>query len=154
MAERLLKHLNMEGSKKVISPIAIHALNEALTNIYWYKGELRNFLTQTLSDTTILSQLNWENYKRNIVSSLINFLVKHQDTYKNDLLRIMSEVCKMNDFSHLERLEDGKSKAKIAKQSVEALRSQMIGHKDLVEELKKQDERRKDAFEKTSLLHC
>lgn len=139
----------MEGPKKIISPIAINALNEALTNIYWYKGELRSFLTQTISDTTILSQLNWEDYKRNIVSSLINFLAKHQDTYKNDLLRIMTEVCKMNDFSHLERLEDGKSKAKIAKQTVEALRNQMAGHKDLVEELKKQEERRKEAFEKT-----
>lgn len=139
----------MEGPKKIISPIAINALSEALTNIYWYKGELRSFLTQTISDTTILTQLNWEDYKRNIVSTLINFLAKHQDTYKNDLLRIMSEVCKMNDFSHLERLDDGKAKAKIAKQTVEALRNQMAGHKDLVDELKKQEERRKEAFEKT-----
>lgn len=61
----------------------------------------------------------------------------------------MTEVCKMNDFSHLERLEDGKAKAKTAKQSVEALRNQMAGHKDLVEELKKQEDRRQEAFEKT-----
>lgn len=139
----------MEGPKKIISPIAINALSEALTNIYWYKGELRSFLTQTVSDTAILTQLNWEDYKRNIVSKLINFLAKHQDTYKNDLLRIMTEVCKMNDFSHLERLDDGKAKAKVAKQTVEALRNQMAGHKDLVDELKKQEERRKKAFEKT-----
>jgi hypothetical protein len=139
----------MEGPKKIISPIAINALSEALTNIYWYKGELRSFLTQTVSDTAILTQLNWEDYKRNIVSKLINFLAKHQDTYKNDLLRIMTEVCKMNDFSHLERLDDGKAKAKVAKQTVEALRNQMAGHKDLVDELKKQEERRKEAFEKT-----
>lgn len=139
----------MEGPKKIIAPVAIHALSEALTNIYWYKSELRSFLTQIISDTTILSKLNWEDYKRNIVSTLVNFLAKHQDTYKNDLLRIMTEVCKMNDFSHLERLEDGKAKAKTAKQAVEALRNQMAGHKDLVEELKKQEERRQQAFEKT-----
>jgi len=139
----------MEGPKKVLLPVAIHALSEALTNIYWYKSELRSFLTHIISDTTILSKLNWEEYKRNIVSTLVNFLAKHQDTYKNDLLRIMTEVCKMNNFSHLERLEDGKSKAKTAKQSVEALRNQMVGHKDIVEELKKQEDRRQEAFEKT-----
>lgn len=139
----------MEGPKKIIAPVAIHALSEALTNIFWYKSELRSFLTHIISDTTILSKLNWEDYKRNIVSTLVNFLAKHQDTYKNDLLRIMTEVCKMTDFSHLERLEDGKAKAKTAKQAVEALRNQMTGHKDLVEELKKQEERRQQAFEKT-----
>lgn len=139
----------MEGPKKIIAPVAIHALSEALTNIYWYKSELRSFLTHIISDTTILSKLNWEDYKRNIVSTLVNFLAKHQDTYKNDLLRIMTEVCKMNDFSHLERLEDGKAKAKTAKQAVEALRNQMAGHKDLTEELKKQEERRQQSFEKT-----
>jgi hypothetical protein len=139
----------MEGPKKIIAPVAIHALSEALANIYWYKSELRSFLTHIISDTIILSKLNWEDYKRNIVSTLVNFLVKHQDTYKNDLLRIMTEVCKMNDFSHLERLEDGKAKAKTAKQAVDALRNQMAGHKDLVEELKKQEDRRQQAFEKT-----
>jgi hypothetical protein len=139
----------MEGPKKIISPVAINALSEALTNIYWYKSELRSFLTHTISDTTILSKLNWEDYKRNIVSTLVNFLAKHQDTYKNDLLKLITEVCKMNDFSHLERLEDGKEKAKTAKRTVEALRNQMAGHKDLVEELKKQEDRRKAAYEKT-----
>lgn len=100
----------MEPTKKVISPIAINALSEALTNIYWYKSELRSFLMQTISDSTILSRLNWEDYKRNIVSNLVTFLAKHQDTYKNDLLRLMTEVCKINDYSHLERLEDGRQK--------------------------------------------
>lgn len=139
----------MDGPKKVISAIAINSLSEALTNIYWYKSELRSFLTHVISDTTILSKLNWEDYKRNIVSTLVNFLAKHQDIYRNDLLRLMTEVCKINDYSHLERLEDGKQKAKLAKQSVEALRKQVDGHINLVEELKKQEERRKETYEKT-----
>lgn len=139
----------MEPTKKVISPIAINALSEALTNIYWYKSELRSFLMQIISDSTILSRLNWEDYKRNIVSNLVTFLAKHQDTYKNDLLRLMTEVCKINDYSHLERLEDGRQKAKTAKETVEALRKQMEGHINLLEELKKQEEKRKTTYERT-----
>jgi len=139
----------MEQTKKVISPVAINALSEALTHIYWYKKELRSFLTHTISDATILSKLNWQDYKRDIVSTLVSFLAKHQDTYKNDLLRLMTEVCKIDDYSHLERLDDGKQKAQLAKQTVEALRKQVKGHVEAIEELKKQEERRKATQENT-----
>lgn len=103
----------------------------------------------TISDPSILARLNWEDYKRNIVSTLINHLAKHQDTYQNDLLKLMSEVCEINDFSHLERIEDGHEKAKIAKKSVEALRQQIKGHQYLVEQQKQQEFRRQQAYEKT-----
>jgi Restriction endonuclease len=136
-------------NKKVIAPAAINSLIEALTNIYWYKSELRSFIMNTISDPSILVKLNWEDYKRNIVSTLVNFLAKYQDTYQNDLLKLMNEVGKINDFSHLERIEDGKEKAKIAKKSVEALRIQIKGHQDLVNEQKMQEERRQKAYEKT-----
>jgi hypothetical protein len=137
------------GNKKVIAPAAINSLIEALTNIYWYKSELRSFIMNTISDPSILVKLNWEDYKRNIVSTLVNFLAKYQDTYQNDLLKLMNEVGKINDFSHLERIDDGKEKAKIAKKSVEALRIQIKGHQDLVDEQKLQEERRQKAYEKT-----
>ena len=61
----------------------------------------------------------------------------------------MTEVSKINDYSHLEKLEDGKAKAKSAKLAVEALREQVKGHIDLTNELKLQEERRKEAFEKS-----
>jgi hypothetical protein len=135
--------------KKVISPVAINALSDALTNIYWYKSELRSFITNIISDQNILIRLNWGDYKRNIVSALMTLLSKNQEVYQNDLLRLMTEVCKMEDFSHLERLDGGKEKARAARQSVEALKKHVAGHVDLVEELKKQEERRKSAYEKS-----
>lgn len=55
----------------------------------------------------------------------------------------------MDDFSHLAQLDDGKEKAKKAKQTVEALRKQIAGHKDIIEEQKKQEERRQATYEKT-----
>jgi hypothetical protein len=139
----------MEKFKKVIAPAAINALTDALTNIYWYKSELRSFIMNTISDPSILVKLNWEDYKRNIVSTLVNFLANHQDTYQNDLLKLMNEVCKINDYSHLERIDNGKEKAEIAKKSVEALRQQIKGHQDLLEEQKQQEERRQKAYEKS-----
>lgn len=135
-------------SNKKISSAAINALIEALTNIYWYKSDLRSFVTHTISKPQILSKLNWEDYKRNIVSRLINYLANHQDKYQNDLLRLMDEICKMNDFSHLERIEDGKEKAEKAKESVLALKKLMGTHQEIVEEQKEVEERRRKAFEK------
>lgn len=133
--------------KKMIAPAAINALKEALTNIYWYKSELQSFLTHAVSNPNILSKMDWSDYKRNIVTRLIDFLAKNQDTYQNDLLRLMTEVIKIDDFSHLKRLEDGYEKAKRAEESVNALRKLLEGHPDLIEEERKKEERRKATYE-------
>lgn len=50
--------------KKVIAPAAINALKEALTHAYWYKSELRSFIQHCISDLSILSKLDWQDYKR------------------------------------------------------------------------------------------
>src|SRR5579864_4231385 len=115
-------------STQKIAPAAIVALKEALTNLYWYKGDLSSFLTSTLSNPALLSRLNWSDYKRNIVGSLISFLEKRQDEYQADLLKLMTEVARVDDFSHLERLEGGKEKASLAKGSVQALRKLTVAH--------------------------
>ena len=52
---------------KRIAPAALSALKLALTHIYWYKNDLRSFLTNCLTDTTVLARLNWQAYKRDIV---------------------------------------------------------------------------------------
>ena len=133
---------------KQISPASIQSLKEALTLVYWYKSSLRSFLSQCLSDPAVLSQLDWSDYKRNIVATLVDHLAKHEDVYQRDLIRIMTAVCQVTDFSYLRKLEDGKSKAKAAAAAVKALRAQLAGHQDLKEEAEKAEERRKAAHEK------
>ncbi len=133
---------------KRISPVAINALKEALTNIYWYKSDLRSFIMNTISDTNILAKLDWNDYKRNIVTLLVNYLARNQDVYQNDLLRLMSEVIKIEDFLHLSRLEDGAEKVKKAQESVSALRTLVKDHFGLVEEQRISEEQRKAAYEK------
>ena len=73
------------GTKK-IAPAALLALKEALTHVYWYKSDLRSFLTHCLADPTILSRLNWSDFKRNIVSQLIDFLARNEEVYQRQLL--------------------------------------------------------------------
>ena len=130
---------------KRIAPAAIQALKEALTLVYWYKKDLRSFLSQCLSDPAVLSRLNWSEYKRNIVATLVDHLTRHQEVYQLDLIRIMTAVCQITDFSHLRKLEDGMSKAKAAKAAVEALRAQVRGHHDLEQEARKAKKRKKEA---------
>ncbi len=134
--------------QKIISPAAIQALKEALTLVYWYKSELRSFLSQCISDPGILSRLNWEEYKRNIVATVVDHLAMNEEVYQRDLIRLMSEVSNVTDFSHLQKLEDGNKKAKEAKAAVDALRTQLKGYQDIEEEQKKSEERRKKAHDK------
>lgn len=131
--------------QKKISVAAIQSLKEALSSVYWYKSELRSFLSQSLSDPGILSRLNWNDYKRNIVATLIDHLAKNEEVYQRDLIRLMAEVSQITDFSHLKKLEDGEKKAMEAEAAVEALRIQLKGHQDIQEEERKAEERREKA---------
>ena len=135
-------------SKKTIAPVAINALKEALTSIYWYKADLRSFIMNTISNPSLLARINWGTYKRNIVINIIDFLSNHQETYQNDLLKLIAEVIKIDDYSHLRRLEDGKEKEERAKSAVAALKKLSIQHYDLMEEEKDKERKRKEAYEK------
>jgi hypothetical protein len=133
---------------KRIAPAALNALKQALTEVYWYKSELRSFLTATLSKPQILAQVDWNDYKRNIVAAVVDRMSKNEDLYQADLQRLMVEVARIADFSHLARLEDGKAKAKKAEDAVAALRK-YVGKPDASEEEEKAVvARRKAAFDK------
>jgi hypothetical protein len=136
-----------EDMKKKIASGAIVALKEALTSLYWYKSDLRSFLTSCLTDTRLLATLDWGDYKRNIVASLIDRVDRNQVRFQADLLRLMTEVARVRDFSHLQRLEDGDEKAERAKRAVAALREWVAGHDETFEEQQHIEERRRQAHE-------
>jgi hypothetical protein len=115
--------------------------------VYWYKSDLRSFLQNTISDPAILARVNWEDYKRNIVATVVDYLARDQATYQGDLLRLMNEVVSIRDFSHLEKLEDGKAKAQSAKRAVAALDRLTREHRDLEEEHKQAEARRQAKHE-------
>lgn len=129
---------------KKIAPSALIALKEALTHIYWFKSELRSFLSHTLSDPSILSRLNWEDYKRNIVGTLVNYLAHNEEVYQLDIVRLMDEVASINDFSHLRKLDEGKEKEENARNAVQALKKHLVGNQKLREQQKESEKRREE----------
>ena len=74
-------------------------------------------------------------------------MTKRGGQYQDELLQLMSEVSLVDDFSHLERLEDGRQKAAKARAAVGVLRKLAHGHDSLVDEQKKKEERRRVAHE-------
>ncbi len=64
---------------KQISSAAYVALKDALTSLYWYKNDLRSFLNATLSDPRLLAALDWSDYKRNVVSQLVDSMARRED---------------------------------------------------------------------------
>lgn len=116
------------------------ALKEALCSVYWYKSDLRGFLQLCLANPSILNRFDWQNYKRQIASDVVDFLYQNPEKHIGDLTKICFEICKISDFAHLKQLEDGTQKVEKARSAVERLKQLVEPHKDLVKE---QDEIKK-----------
>jgi hypothetical protein len=133
---------------KRLSPGALVSLKEALCAIYWYKGDLRSFLQQSLSDPLLLNRVNWENYKRQIVSDLVDMLTSDQDRHLGDLTRLCHSVCEMNQFQHLAQLDGGAQKVERARAAVLQLNSLLTPHEQAKLERDEIAKRQKHAAEK------
>ena len=119
---------------KRLSPVAIQALKEALSRIYWYKSDLRSFLQNSIGDRELVSSLNWNTYKRQIVSDLIDILCTDHGKNPASLTRLCHNVIEMRTFPHLEQLDDGLQKAKKARDAVEQLRQLFETHTEIEHE--------------------
>jgi hypothetical protein len=132
---------------KRLSAAATVALKEALCAVYWYKADLRSFLQQCLSRPAVLSTLNWNNYKRQIVSDLVDCLIQG-DEHIGDLTRLCHELCGIVTFSHLEQLDGGAEKAERARVAVAQLQRLVEPHEQATRERDDLAERQKRAAEK------
>jgi hypothetical protein len=132
-------------TKQKIAPDAIVSLKRALTALYWYKYDLRSFLTKSVGNVHLLSRIDWSDSKRNIVGSLVDELDRNQQRYGVDLVDLMFDVAQVDDFSHLVRLEDGTTKAKEAKVAVTSLRKHLEGHEEIVRDRRESQERKEAA---------
>lgn len=128
---------------KRVSPIAIQALQEALVQIYWYKQDLKRFLIAALGGTALINRVNWDNPKRQIISDLMEILCTDQERYLGELRFLLKEVSEFRDFSHLQRLEDGKRKATEASQAVRRLHELVRTHDNTITNQKEATERRR-----------
>jgi hypothetical protein len=133
---------------KRLSPAAVVALKEALCAAYWYKADLRSFLQQCLSNPTVLATLNWGNYKRQIVSDLVDYLTRNQDKHLDELTRLCHEVSSITSFRHLEQLDGGAQKAERARIAIAHLKLIFEPHQQAQKEQEDLIERQRKAAEK------
>lgn len=131
---------------KRLSPAAIHALKEALSSIYWYKSDLRSFLQNSIGDRRLVASLDWNTYKRQIVSDLIDELCL--DANLSALTRLCHDVTEMRSFPHLEQVEGGKQKAAKAREAVEQLRQLVETHTEAKREAEELLERQRQFQER------
>jgi len=133
---------------KRLSPAAMVALKEALCAAYWYKADLRSFLQQCLSNPAVLATLNWGNYKRQIISDLVDYLTRNQDKYLDDLMRLCHETISIVNFRHLEQLDGGAQKAERARIAIDQLKQLVKPHQQAEKEQEDLIDRQKRTAEK------
>jgi restriction endonuclease Mrr len=136
-------------STKRLSPAAVVALKEALCSIYWYKADLRIFLTNCLTNKALVSSQNWETHKRQIVADIVDTLTADHEKYLGDLTRLCYEITtNIKDFSHLEQLDGGEQKARKARKAVVQLRLLVEPHQEKKKEEEDFAKRQKEQEEK------
>lgn len=113
---------------KVISPLGLNLLADALTNVYWRKEPHKKFISRVLKSHNLDIYVDWSLRKREISDAVINKLSSDQSLYFEVLSSFIEELCKFDDFSHLKIEEDAAKKIDEAKRSVESLKKFAATH--------------------------
>jgi hypothetical protein len=125
-----------------INPAALHALKEALMLAFWYKNDLRAFLTTCLGRGELVAHLDWTDYKRSIVGRLVDSLAADQHRHFDDLLNLLLATAEITDPTHLKRAEDGQKKYADAVAALDALRKHVEPYRRLRDEVDEANRRR------------
>ncbi|MFI6291962.1 hypothetical protein ACIBEJ_10290 [Nonomuraea sp. NPDC050790] len=129
------------GTKRV-SPAILHPLKEALALAFWYKKDLRAFLSSCLGRGEVVGHLDWTDYKRSIVAHLVDSLAADQHRHFDDLLNLILATADITDPAHLKRLEDGKTRYAEAVDALDTLRKQVEPYRRLRNEEEEAERRR------------
>src|SRR5579871_2783018 len=125
-----------------INPAVLHPLKEALTLAFWYKPDLRAFLTTCLGRGELVAHLDWTDYKRSIVAQLVDSLAADQHRHFDDLLNLILATADINDPSHLKRVEDGERKYADAVTALATLRKMVEPYRRLRSDEEEAERRR------------
>jgi hypothetical protein len=131
-------------STKRINPAIFQPLKEALSLAFWYKKDLRAFLSTALPDFGLIPQLDWTDYKRNIVHHLIDTMAASQQKYRDELLDLILATAEITDPSHLKRVEDGQRKYDEAVEALTTLRKQVDPYRKLRSETEEHERHRRE----------
>jgi len=105
-----------------VSPNAIQALKDALSAVFWFKSDLRSYLSTALEDKQLLAGVNWDDYKWSIVDVVVDRMVQRSERYQAALVQLMVDVAAMEEFPKLRRHEDSERLTAEAMEAVARLR--------------------------------
>jgi hypothetical protein len=106
-------------------PEVIRALKDAMKSVYWYKDDLRLFLTAVDLPKGLVARQGWhdpQEYKVRIVGKILDELTESGEEGLGPIRRLIHSVLEIPNFDHLSNLDDGAAKVQAARRSVEALR--------------------------------
>jgi hypothetical protein len=109
---------------------------------FWYKNDLRAFLTTCLGRGELVAHLDWTDYKRSIVGQLVDCLAADQHRHFDDLLNLLLATAEITDPSHLKRIEDGDKEYADASAALDALRVHVEPYRRLRDEVEEANRRR------------
>jgi hypothetical protein len=135
--------MTMEQGRRINSAI-LQPLKESLTLAFWYKKDLRAFLSTCLPDVGLVAHLDWTDYKRNLVSQLVDTMAQNQSKYFNELLDLILATADIVDPSYLKRVEDGQRKYEEAVGALTTLRNQVDPYRKLRTESEEANRRRRE----------
>lgn len=110
---------------KQISPTGLILISEALTHIFWRKDQHRKFIQSVLNEHKVQVHVNWDLKKRETSDAIVSRLAKE---HREVLLSFVQEICKMENFEHLSREQDGQKLIANATQAVKALKAYAANH--------------------------
>ena len=130
---------------KRVSFAASEALYDALACTWWYRNDLERFIRTYVQHPEIIGRLDFHGTKRDVARQL-TYALSTDSRYTPTLLDLMSELCSLDEsFPHLQRLEDGRTKAEVARASMSVLRKHYESHADLVADSEAAAKRREQA---------
>jgi restriction endonuclease Mrr len=132
------------ASTRRVNTAILQPLKEALTLAFWYKKDLRAFLSTTLPDMGVVAHLDWTDYKRNVVAQLVDTLANNQIKYLDELLSLLLATADITDPSHLKRVEDGQRKYDEAVEALTTLQKQVEPYRKMRTEEEEADRHRRE----------
>ena len=121
----------MTSNAKRVNASILQPLKEALSLSFWYKKDLRAFLSVVLPDVGLVCHLDWTDYKRNIVARLVDTMAGNQSAYLDELLTLILATADIVDPNHLKRVEDGDRKYQDAVAALDTLRGLVAPYRAL-----------------------
>lgn len=95
-----------------------------------------------VSDRALVAQLNWNDYKRNVVAQLIDSLAADQHRHFDDLLNLLIATSEITDPAHLKSVDDGARKYAAACSALDVLRKQVTPYLELRSDVERAAQRR------------